>query len=43
LGNKRSDVVAEIEEWEANARTDREYEIELVKLKEKYYPREKAA
>ena len=42
LGGKRSEVEAEVKEWEARAKRDAEYEEELARLHEKYYPKEKA-
>ncbi len=43
LGGFRSAVEREIEQWVADFKRDREYEEELAKLKEKYYPKVKAA
>jgi len=43
LGRNRNEVEAEVKGWEASERHDRAYEAELAKLKEKYYPKEKAA
>ncbi len=43
LGRNRNEVEAEVKGWEASEKHERAYEAELAKLKEKYYPKEKAA
>jgi hypothetical protein len=43
LGEDKSEVEKRLEDWVADVRNVREYEAEVNKLKEKYFPEEKAA